>query len=280
MDRYFLLAGDQDGRVTEILGLDTIKRLKGGVYEHTEEAAKTSAKALAEYEQHKARSQKLVIVRGRKALDLAKPIEKVVDSNRSFTVRAAYDSKNLYVRFDVTSPHDIVNAIADPKLIFRGGNLLDIQIATDPSADPNRKKPAPGDVRILISRQGEKAVAVVFRPKLKGFDGEPIVLKSPTGTESFDRIEPTDAVGLEYKRDQRKGTFTAVATVPMDLLGWTAKPGGTVRMDLGYLFGNEPGTQVATRAYWSNNSFTANVVNDIPHESRLEPDQWSTASLE
>ena len=45
-------------------------------------------------------------------------------------------------------------------------------------------------------------------------------------------------------------------------------------MDLGYIFGNENGTRTMTRTYWMNNSFSANVTNDIPNESRLEPAEW------
>jgi len=51
-------------------------------------------------------------------------------------------------------------------------------------------------------------------------------------------------------------------------------------MDLGYIFGNAAGTQAALRAYWTNNSFSANVTNDIPNESRLEPAEWGTAMVE
>jgi hypothetical protein len=29
-----------------------------------------------------------------------------------------------------------------------------------------------------------------------------------------------------------------------------------------------------------NDSFAANVVNDVPHESRLEPAEWGTATVE
>jgi hypothetical protein len=49
---------------------------------------------------------------------------------------------------------------------------------------------------------------------------------------------------------------------------------------------NEPpcaytaGTQAALRAYWTNNSFSANVTADIPNESRLEPAEWGTANVE
>jgi len=278
MNRTFLLAGDQDGRVTEILGLDTVKRLPGGAYAHSKENAKAAAAALADYERAKARGQRLEIVRGRPALDLARGVTKTADAGRTFTVRAACDEKNLYVAYDVTSPSDLVNEIADPRLLFKGGNLLDIQLATDPAADPKRKTPAPGDLRILITRQKEKPVAVVYRPKVKGFAGEPIVLTSPTGKEPFDAIDPTDRVALQYAK--AAGGFKAVVAIPLDLIGWTPKAGAALRLDLGYIFGNATGSQASLRAYWTNNSFSANVTNDVPNESRLEPAEWGTAVVE
>ena len=59
------------------------------------------------------------------------------------------------------------------------------------------------------------------------------------------------------------------------------KPGQTIKMDVGYVFGNAKGAGKAVRrAYLNNNSFTANVVDDIPHESRLEPAQWGEATVE
>ena len=223
MNRYFLLAGDQDGRVTEILGLDTVKRLAGGEYVHSEAAAKQAADALAEYQRALAKSKRLEIARGRAALDTARAVSKPVDAARSFTAKAAYDEKNLYLAYEVNSPFELTNEIPDPRLIFKGGNLIDLQMATDPSADPKRKTPAPGDVRVLITQQAGKPVAVVYRPKVKGFAGEPIVLKSPTGQEAFDAIEVSDRVQVAYTKVG--GGFRAVATVPLDLLGWTPRPG-------------------------------------------------------
>ena len=73
----------------------------------------------------------------------------------------------------------------------------------------------------------------------------------------------------------------AAAVVPRALLDLDElKAGGTLRMDVGYVFGGAGGTNAAARAYWHNNSFTANVVNDVPHESRLEPDQWGEVLVE
>jgi len=283
MDRYFLLAGDQDGRVTEILGLDTVRRLPGGTYVHREEDVRAATEALAGYQALLAQRQRFEIVRGRQALDRSPGVRKSVDPNRKFTVRAAYDAQNLYLRYDVTSPYELVNEIPDPHILFKGGNLLDLQIATDPTADPQRQTPAPGDIRVLITRQkaapeGKRAVAVIYRPRVRGFTGQPIVLTSPTGQESFDVIETTDQIQLEYTPTAEG--FTAVVTLPLALLGWTPQPGQEVRLDVGYLFGNAQGSQVALRSYWTNNSFAANVTNDIPTESRLEPARWGKATVE
>ncbi len=124
-----------------------------------------------------------------------------------------------------------------------------------------------------------KDLAVVFRPKIKGLKGRPVVLTSPTGKETFDAIETSGRVQLEY-RSRLAGELEATVTIPLDLIGLSPRPGAAVKMDVGYVFGNKTGTQAAMRAFWSNNSFTANVINDIPHESRLGPHEWGTAVVE
>jgi len=280
MERYFFLGGDQDGRVTEVLGLDTVRRLQGGEVVIREEDTQRVAAALADYNARTSAPQKLVVAHGLQALDTAQPVAKALDSKRRFEARAAYDERNLYVRFKVTAPARLVNGIGDPTLVFKGGNLLDIQIAADPQADPARKTPAPGDVRILVSRQQGKPMAVVFRPKVAEFAGSPTVLTSPTGKESFDAIELTDRIALDYVEDRNLPTFTAQVTVPLDLIGWKPVAGARVRMDLGYVYGNTEGTKATARSYWTNNGFSANILNDVPNESRLEPALWGTAEIE
>jgi hypothetical protein len=178
----------------------------------------------------------------------------------------------------------LINAVADPKLVFKGGNCLDIQLATDPNADFNRKIPAPGDVRLLVTRQATadgkaiRPVAVLYRPKVKDFKGRPILLSSPTGKESFDVIDVVEPVGLEYRKTPTG--FQAVVAIPLDLLGLKLRKGASLKMDLGYLYGNATGSQIAARCYWTNNSFSAKVVNDVPNESRLEPAEWGKVMVE
>jgi hypothetical protein len=284
MNRYFLLAGAGDGRITEVLGLDTVKRLPGGTYVHAAAMVAEAAKARQEYDRALARSRKLDIVRGRAALANAPAVGKRLDDARSFTVRAAYDEAHLCLAYEVTGSAPLVNAAPDYRLLFKGGNCFDIQLAADPSADPKRKKPTTGDVRLLVTRQAAadgktfKSLAVVYRPKVRDFKGERFVFKSPTGTESFDVIETTERVSVEYQ--PTPAGFTAVVTVPLELLGLKLRPGLRLPFDVGYLFGNEKGTQTAARAYWCNNGFAANVTYDVPSESRLEPAEWGEAVVE
>jgi hypothetical protein len=276
--RTFLLAGGQDARVTEVLGFDSIKPLPATTFTLSAEGVKTAADALTAYKARTGQGTKLVIAAGRPALDTGKGAEKSLDGARRFTARVAHDDKNLFVRFDVVTPSELVNAVADPKLLFKGGNCLDIQLAADPGADPQRKTPAPGDVRLLVTRQTGKTFAVLYRTKVKEFKGEPIVLISPTGKEAFDAITVVENVGLDYRKTG--DGFTVVVTIPLELVGLKLAKDQKIKMDLGYIYGNATGNGGAARSYVFNNSFSANVVNDVPNESRLEPAQWGAAEVE
>jgi len=278
-ERYFAIHGGQDTRIWEVEGLETIKDLPGGVYRHTPEMAEKAAKAREATRQSEAPASALVLVPGgRAALESAPSAGKTAEDGRGFEARMAYDAEHLHVRFDVTSPNQLVNSVADPQIVFRGGNLLDIQIATDPKADPGRKTPAPGDLRLLVTRQKGKPYAVLYRPKVADFSGEATVLTSPTGQESFDEIAVNEEVELDYNPTETG--FSATVTVPLRLLGLRPTKGEALRMDLGYLFGNPQGNRTARRLYLHNSGFAAHVVDDIPHESRLEPGQWQPVPVE
>jgi len=277
--RWFLLAGDQDGRVLQVQGMETVQRFEGKLT-ITDEDAKAAAASLAEWSSLKAKAQSLVLARCPDKpnwMDI-RGITVNVDAHRSFTVKAAYDAQNLYLAYDVNSPCQLANSAQETQMLFKGGNCLDIQIATDPTADPKRDKPAPGDLRVLVTRRQGAPVAVVYRPKIAGFKGEPIVFTSPTGKEAFDAIEVWEKVGLDYAKTETG--FSAVVTLPLARLGLSPKPGTALRMDVGYLFGNETGNATAVRAYWTNHSFSSGVTQDVPNEARLEPQHWGSATVE
>jgi hypothetical protein len=277
MDRYFHLGGDADGRIVEVHGLDTVQRLDGGTYTVTEEDAALAQRAYEQYRQNLNASQSLTIVRGDRGLESASGVSVSVDENRSFTAKLAYADRNLYVQYRVESPAPLTNAVSDPKFLFEGGNCIDIQLATG-DADPDREEPAPGDVRLLITRRDGSPFAMLYEPDVEGFSGDPVVFESPVDEESFDRISQVDGVELAY--ETTADGFTATATVPLSAIGFSPEPASTVRGDVGYVFGDTEGRGASARAYWANNGFEANVVDDVPDESRLNPEHWGSIVVE
>ncbi len=274
--RYLLLTGDQDGRIMEVHGLDTVRQLDGGSWRMTAERREKVEEALRQAKE--AVKQTLVIHRWKKQLADATPVERQLRGGLGFKAAAAWDADNLYLRYDVTSPNPLTNAVSDPQSLFTGGNCIDLQLATHPDAPADRDEPAAGDVRLIVTRQKGEPVAVLFEPRVAGFDGEPILMESPVDRETFDRIREVDNVRIDL--EPREGGFVAVVAVPLDVLGWKPAAGAPVKMDLGYVFGDQTGRNALKRAYWSNNSFEANVVDDLPDESRLNPEYWGDAVVE
>lgn len=278
-DRYFLMQGGHDVKVWEILGLDTLQDLPGGTYVHTAAHLELAQDSYNKYLAVREGIQTIRIAAGgHAALENAEPVRVRIEGNEGFTARMAYDAENLYVHYEVEAEHELVNAQADPQIVFRGGNLIDIQLAADPKADPERTAPAPGDIRLLVTRQAGKPYAVLFRPRVAGFEGERIVLTSPTGKEPFDAINVVDWVEMDYTKTDLG--FRASLRIPLREIGLALSPGDKLRMDLGYVFGNSQGTRARRRAYLNNSSFSANVVDDIPNESRMEPAHWGEVTFE
>ncbi len=100
--RYFLLAGDTDGRVNEILGLNSIQRFAGS-FTLTPEDVKVAQQARDAFAIQQSHAQTLTIHRIA-GLDwaTASTMTRVVDDQRKFSAAVAYDDTNLIVRYAVT----------------------------------------------------------------------------------------------------------------------------------------------------------------------------------
>jgi hypothetical protein len=113
--RTFILAGGQDSRVTEVLGLDTIQPLPEWKFTLGEEEAKIASDAIADFNAKNTSLQKLVLTKGIDSLKNAALIPRDVDGARGFKAAAAYDEKNLYVSYEVTSPSEWDEVQVNPR---------------------------------------------------------------------------------------------------------------------------------------------------------------------
>ena len=270
--RRLVLAGDQDGRINELTGLDTIDRMAGSCT-LSDADVKLAAAERAAFDQGAAREQAGVIHK-LAGLDWADAsFVRRYEGEKGFRAALAYDDASLAVRYVVDSPSPLVNAAGEPDLIFHNGNCIDIELQTDPAADPHplpplqawrggggegkREKAGTGDVRLIITRQGGKPVCIGYFKAFNGSTGQPKVLRSPTGTEEFAAIR---AVPAEIDYAPHQGGFTATVKLPLKDIGLSLKPGQKLRLDLGYRFGDTAGQRAGQRLYWKNRSALSGII--------------------
>jgi hypothetical protein len=181
---------------------------------------------------------------------------------------AAVGGDRLYLAFSTNDRWLLTNTGESWRMAFATGGALDLMLGTDASADPRRTEPAPGDLRLLVTRAAGKTRAVLYRPKAqKGrrARGASVPFSSPWRTITMDEVaDVSDAVVLA----QKDGAYEL--SVPLATLGLDPRDGLELRGDVGVLRGD--GARTVQRLYWQNK--VAGTVSDIPTEASLTPALW------
>jgi len=283
-----LLTGAHDWRVCEVLGLDTIKRF--GPYElpvNEEDLAavqqlldKRAAQAEAE-----ASAAMLTIKRVSPVIDgqlgeWPKDAAALITSPATGEVIAnawvGYDDANLYLAYEVADDSPMINSGKSAPRLFKSGDSVDFQLATNPEADPNRKEPVVGDLRLLISVMNDKPTAVLWRPVVT--EGEPKneVEFTTFQTVKFDDVHTVDTADIKIVRQEH--SYTVEAAIPLVELRWQPKSGQQLRGDVGVIFSDLAGTVNVQRVYWANKN--TGIIADAPSEAKLHPDLWGQINVE
>lgn len=183
----------------------------------------------------------------------------------------AYDETNLYIAGRVKDTSPAKNTADDLKLLFKGGDALDISLGLDAKADPARKTASLGDIRLLISRVKGKPVIMAYRYIMPAKAGAAVKFKSPVSEESVDVVEELQDMQVEFQQD--KDGWIVEAAIPWKTLGAPMPAIGTkIRADAGVLESDEHGMRTVARYYWAGKSQT--VVCDVPSEVRIAPILW------
>jgi hypothetical protein len=192
-----------------------------------------------------------------------------------------FDATNLYVAMRVRDDSPLKNSAEDPLTLFKSGDAVDVTLGLDPAADPKRKGPVAGDVRLLLAVVKGKPLAVLYKP-VDPTAGPELrrEFSSPVGRTQMDRVQVLPEAKVAAKvRQLKDGKFWELeASVPWVAIG--VKPpvvGTTIRGDLGYLQSDEGGTQTVGRRYWS--AVTQTVISDLPSEARLSPSLWGSLEV-
>ncbi len=151
---------------------------------------------------------------------------------------------------------------------------MDLQLGTDPAADPRRREAAVGDLRLLLSVFEDRPVAVLYRWKVR--EGrDPVTFTCPWRSHPVDRVDVLEAAKVKIAR--RGGGYVVEAAVPLKALGFAPEAGKEYRLDLGVIYSDAKGDNRAVRVYWSNKA--TGLVSDVPGEIMASPDLWGRARL-
>ncbi len=302
--KVYAVAGHNHMSIVRIDGLEKLQRISGAITVSARDVEATRQWRLREDMLQKARTEPKVATILRAGFppaitgtfeewpnEVFVTIGKTVRPGLNETItyldgKAAlgYDAKNLYLAMQVKDESPMKNIAQDPKTLFKGGDAADLTLGFNLEADPKRKGPTSGDLRLLFALVKRKPVVVLYKPV---DPAAPAALHSrfisPVGQTQMDRVQVLTTARMAVKTDRYKqekdgvmmeGVFwTLEASVPWKALGVAPpKPGTTIRGDFGYLQSDEHGTRTAGRKYWSGKSQT--VICDTPSEARLSPFLW------
>lgn len=279
---YYLQTGNPY-RIYKINGLNTITRSSGEI-NVTSETLMAAERSLAEKAKQQAAQMKTaeiaklagaIRINGDAADWKDIPVTAGWEPRlkQKVTVKAAYDDKNLYIIYSVPDSSPWVNRGEDWTALFKTGDSVDLQLATDPKNRAKRNEAAVGDIRLLFAPFHEGNLAVLYSPRL-GRDlqakGNPVVFTSPWRSEKVDDVRQLK--GVEVKVSKQQSGYVLEALIPLKELGVDSLEGKILRGDFGVIFGDEEGTVNLSRSYWSNKA--TGLVNDVPGEIMLQPDFW------
>ncbi|MBL6764942.1 MAG: hypothetical protein ISQ14_08295 [Verrucomicrobiae bacterium] len=178
----------------------------------------------------------------------------------------AISGDRLHVAWRTTLKDLLRNSGEIPHALFKTGGGLDLMLATNPEADPQRRSPVAGDLRLLVTQVDGKPRAVLYEPVSPGTTSEKVPFSSPWRTVTFDRVEDVSSQ-IELATD---GQGFYEVSIFLKTLGLKATDGQRMKADIGILRGN--GTETTARSYWSNKA--TGITADVPSEAALTPHLW------
>jgi len=281
--RIFLQAGKMAIWNIEMTGLDSAVSFGGGPLTLSAEEVKQALAIREETLQAAAAGRKLRIKKatisftGNFGADFRNA--EIVDYRKTEEGRIrtalAYDDEKLYVGWEVRDATPWVNSAKDISQIYACGDTVDLQLGTDPNADPKRTQPQKGDIRISIGNFQGQPTAVLYR--FVSEEKKPRVFTS--GVIKGYQVDYVDVLSqalLQVKVN--KDNYVVEIAMPFSVLGISPKPQLALRGDVGATHGDVSGERTKLRTHWSNQK--TGLVDDVVFELQIAPQNWGEMIFE
>ncbi len=179
------------------------------------------------------------------------------------------DGTSLYLSARIQDETPMVNNGDNWQTPFITGDCVDLMLATDAKADPERRLAVRGDLRLLFTELRGEPLAVLYRPVVPGAN-HPVQMLA-TVIDEVQRLPNCKPVIT-----RGNGYYTLTARIPLETLGLQSHP-GDLRGDVGVIYGDVTGRDRDQRLYYYNQD-TA-MISDLSTEAALHPDQWGPIVL-
>jgi hypothetical protein len=271
---------------SRVVGLDGVKKLPGGkLTVGPQDLAKAEAfrtKLLQAAIGTKMTTAKKAVVTFtgdlKKDFNVAEPLAfKKSDADR-VEAAVAWDDAHLYLGWQVADASPWINGASEAAQMYAMGDTVDLQLGTDPTADPKRGKPALGDLRLSIGNLAGKPTAVLYRPVAKEKAPKKFFSGVWRDGVEYESVRTVDDARIEVKVDAAGKKYVVEAALPLTALGVKPGAGLTLAGDFGATFGDAAGKDTVLRSHWNNQS--TGIVADEVAELQLEPANWGRISFE
>jgi len=279
-NRYYVVAGHNHASVVEVSGIENFKRIGGELV-----VSEKDVRATLDWERE---------VRAGEVYESARVIDCLRRGSRSIVIDGddrdwdvvgaslsgdgwdvrfgmLYDDRNLYLCYSAKGRGPMKNSGGDWRTYYKTGAAVDLQMRTDPTADPGKKELIAGDFRLLMTAVEGRPRAVLYRPVVPGASkDEAWNVHTMVYSVTFDRVEPVEDAQLAFRTEQDRYVYEAA--IPLARLGLKPETGMRLKIDWGILVSGPDGNEVFQRLYWANKA-TA-IVSDVAAEADLHPDLW------
>ena len=265
----------------KVVGLDTVKAIKGGKLKVSQDDIVTANKIRDKLLQQSIGTVYYSLAK--KSVEFTNDLnkdfgaDKVVNFERtkasSIQAAMAYDDNNLYLGWKVKDSTPWVNGASDSAQMYAMGDTVDFQLATDLNADPKRTEAVMGDLRISIGNLKGEPTAVVYRRVAK--DKQPKTFYSGVIRDGYtmDSVKVLEDAKITFKVDTRsKDSYVVEAAIPLKSIGLAPEKNLKLQGDIGVTHGDEVGSDTVLRTYWSNQQ--TGIVADEVFELKMSPNNW------